>query len=89
MQKTVYPEEVYYRKSLTLVGRMTTVRRSGHLIIVLQSIVPEVDEEEEEAVNTLSVAFSHPEGSAKTLKRKSSLVELVLVGALHRTVSRN
>jgi len=64
LMKTVYPEEDYCRKSLTL------------------SIVPEVDEEEEQTVNTLSVAFSHTEESPKNLKRKSSLVELVLDVAL-------
>jgi len=90
LQKTVYPEEDYYRKSLTLVGRMSIVRRGGHLIVALQSIVPELDEEEEEqTMDTLSVAFPDPEGSSETLKRKSSLVELVLVSALHRVVSRN
>jgi len=59
--KTVYPDEDYCRKSLTL------------------SIVPEVNEEEqEEAVNTLSAVFPHPEESPKTFKRKPGLVELVL-----------
>jgi hypothetical protein len=48
--------------------------------MVLQSIVPEVNEEgEEEAVNTLSAVFPHPEESPKTFKRKPGLVELVLV----------
>ena len=82
--------EDYYRKSLTLVGRTTLVRRGRHLIIVLQSIVPEVDEEEDEqTVDSLSAAFPQPDGSPGTLKRKSSLVDLVLVSAHYRTVSRN
>ena len=42
--------------------------------------MPEVDEEEEEkAVNALPTAPPHPEESPKTFKRKTSLVELVLV----------
>lgn len=50
--------------------------------MAFQSIVPEVDEEEEEqAMNTFSVAFPHTEESPKNLKRKLSLVELVLVSA--------
>lgn len=57
---------------------------------VLQSIVPEVDEDEEEAtVNTLSVAFPHPEESPKNLKRKRSLVELVIVSVHLRVASSN
>jgi hypothetical protein len=52
----------------------------GHLIAVLQSIVPEVDEEEEDrTVEALSATFPHPEESPKNLKRKASLVDLVLV----------
>ena len=58
--------------------------------MVLQSIVPEVDEEEEEqTADSLSAAFLQPDGSPGTLKRKSSLVELVLVSVYYRTVSRN
>ena len=48
--------------------------------MAFQSIVPEVDEEEEEqTMNTLSATFPYTEESPKNLKRKSSLVELVLV----------
>lgn len=62
----------------------------GHLIAVLQSIVPEVDEEEEDrTVETLAATFPHPEESPKNLKRKASLVDLVLVSTHHRTASRN
>jgi len=65
LMKTVYPEEDYCRKSLTL------------------SIVPEVDEEEEEgAANALLTASPGPNESPKTLKRKRSLVELVVDVAL-------
>lgn len=43
------------------------------------SIVPEVDEEvEEEPENALPTVFLKPEEPPKTLKRKRSLVELVL-----------
>jgi len=61
LMKTVYPDEDYCRKSLTL------------------SIVPEVDEEEEEkTVNALPTMSPLPEESRKAFKRKTSLVELVL-----------
>jgi len=70
LMKTVYPEDDYCRKSLTL------------------SIVPEVDEEEEEeAVNAISVVFPHSEEPPKAPKRKPGLVELVL-DAARRTVMR-
>ena len=68
---------------------MPIIRRGGHLIVALQSIVPEVDEEEEQTANTLSATFPQTEESPKDLKRKSSLVELVLVSVHHPTVSRN
>lgn len=69
---------------------MSVIHRRGHLIVVLQSIVPEVDEEEEEKViDTLSVVFPHPEESPKTLKRKLGLVELVLVSAHHPALLRH
>ena len=62
---------------------MSVVHRGGHLIVSLQSIVPEVDEEEEEkVVDTLSGVFPHPEESPKTFKRKQGLVELALVSHL-------
>ena len=63
---------------------MSIIYSCKHLIATLQSIVPEVDEEEEgEPEDTLSTTFLHPEGPQKTLKRKRSLVELVLVSAHH------
>jgi hypothetical protein len=56
----------------------------------LQSIVPEVDEEvEEEPENTPLTAFLQPEGTPKTLKRKRSLVEVVLVSGRRCTASRH
>jgi len=69
---------------------MSIIHSGGHLIVAFQSIVPEVDEEEEEqAMNTFSVAFPHTEESPKNLKRKLSLVELVLVSAHYPTASRD
>ena len=51
--------------------------------------MPEVDEEEEEkTVNALPVVPPHPEESPKTFKRKTSLVELVLVSVHHRSPLR-
>ena len=48
----------------------------------------EVDEEEEdEQENTLPAQFLLPDDSPKTLKRKRSLVDLVLVSAHHRCVA--
>ena len=48
----------------------------------------EVDEEEEdEQENTLSAQFLLPDDSPKTLKRKRSLVDLVLVSAHHRCMA--
>jgi len=48
--------------------------------------VPEVDEEEEEeTANTLSAVFPHPKESPKTLKRKPSLIDLVLVSIRYLT----
>ena len=61
-----------------MVSRVSIVHRGRHLIAVPQSIVPEVDEEEE-AVNTFSAVLPHPEESPKTFKRRLGLVELVLV----------
>ena len=64
---------------------MFFICRGRHLIAALQSIVPEVDEEKEaEEENTLSPTLLHPEEPQKTLKRKRSLVELVLVSAHHQ-----
>ena len=69
---------------------MSIICSGRHLIVALQSIVPEVDEEEEEeTTNTLSAAFPHGEESPKNLKRKSSLVELVLVSVHHHMTSRS
>ena len=68
---------------------MPIIRRGRHLIVALQSIVPEVDEEEgEQTMNTLSATFPYTEESPKNLKRKSSLVELVLVSVHHPMASR-
>lgn len=64
---------------------VSIIHRGGHLIALLQSIVPEVDEgEEEEQESTLSTTFLHPEEPQKSLKRKRSLVELVLVSEGHQ-----
>ena len=50
--------------------------------MALQSIVPEVDEEEgKDGTETLSATFPHPEESPKALKKKLGLVEFVLVSA--------
>jgi hypothetical protein len=69
---------------------MSIIDRSGHLIAALQSIVPEVDEDEhEEQEGMFPTTFLHPEEPQKTLKRKRSLVELVLVSAPQRTGSHN
>ena len=63
-----------------MVGRIPAVHCGWHLITALQSVVPEVDEEvEEEPENALPTVFLKPEEPPKTLKRKRSLVELVLV----------
>lgn len=52
--------------------------------------MPEVDEEEEvQTADTLSTASLHPEESPNNLKRKSSLVELVLVSVRHGVASYN
>jgi hypothetical protein len=52
--------------------------------------VPEVnEEEEEEAVNSLSAVLPHPEESPKTFKRRLGLVELVLVSGHHPIPSRH
>lgn len=65
---------------------MFIIHHGRHLIAGLQSIVPEVDEgEEEEPESALSTTSLHSEESPKTLKRKRSLVELVLVSTHHRT----
>ena len=48
--------------------------------MVLQSTVPEVDEEDDEKVaDTLSVVFSEPEESPKTFKNMLGLIEYILV----------
>ena len=66
------------------------IHRCGHLIVVSQSIVPEVDEEEEEkVVDTLSDVFPHPGESPKTSKRMLGLIELVLVSAHRPTPFRH
>ena len=69
---------------------MPIIRRGRHLIVASQSIVPEVDEEEEEqTANSLSATFPRTEESPKNIKRKPSLVELVLVSVHHPAASGN
>jgi hypothetical protein len=68
---------------------VSIVPRGKHLIAVPQSIVPEVDEEEEEgAANTFSAVLPHLEESHKTFKRRLGLVELVLVSGYWPMLSR-
>jgi hypothetical protein len=50
--------------------------------------VPEVDEEEEGAVNTFSAVLPHLQESPKTFKRRLGLVELVLVSGYWPMLSR-
>jgi hypothetical protein len=69
---------------------VSIVPRGRHLIAVPQSIVPEVnEEEEEEAVNSLSAVLPNPEQSPKTFKRGLGLVELVLVSGHYPIPSRH